>query len=117
MARERGEQHDLGLIALGLALRARGWRIVYLGTDTPIDTIEHTSRQLHPTLIVLSAVSSQRVQPVADQLHRLARRHPLALGGPAASNGALQSADVHLLAGDPTTAASNLTTRAQQHPT
>ena len=30
-----GEQHDLGLIAFGLALRARGWRIVYLGADTP----------------------------------------------------------------------------------
>ena len=26
-----GEQHDLGLIAFGLALRSRGWRIVYLG--------------------------------------------------------------------------------------
>lgn len=112
-----GEQHDLGLIALGLALRARGWRIVYLGTDTPIDTVEDTSRRLHPTLIVLSAVTSDRVQPVAEQLRRLASRHPLALGGPAASNGTLESADVHLLAGDPTTEASILTTRAQQHPT
>ena len=28
-----GEQHDLGLIAFGLALRARGWCIVFLGTD------------------------------------------------------------------------------------
>ena len=30
-----GEQHDLGLLAFGIALRARGWRIIYLGTDTP----------------------------------------------------------------------------------
>ena len=27
----QGEQHDLGLIAFGLALRARGWRVAYLG--------------------------------------------------------------------------------------
>jgi methanogenic corrinoid protein MtbC1 len=31
-----GEQHDLGLIAFGLALRAHGWRITYLGQDTPL---------------------------------------------------------------------------------
>ena len=41
-----GEQHDLGLIAFGLALRSRGWRIVYLGADTPIETVEEVSRQL-----------------------------------------------------------------------
>ena len=34
-----GEQHDLGLIAFGLALRARGWRIVYLGADTPVASV------------------------------------------------------------------------------
>ena len=35
-----GEQHDLGLIAFGLALRARGWRVAYLGPDTPLDTLD-----------------------------------------------------------------------------
>ena len=30
-----GEQHDLGLIAFALVLRARGWRIVYLGAGRP----------------------------------------------------------------------------------
>ena len=34
-----GEQHDLGLIAFGVALRARGWRITYLGQDTPLETL------------------------------------------------------------------------------
>jgi MerR family transcriptional regulator, light-induced transcriptional regulator len=112
-----GEQHDIGLIALGLALRARGWRIVYLGTDMPIDTVEDTSRELHPTLVVLSAVTGDRVEAVAEQLRRLAGRYPLALGGPAAANGSLGSAGVHLLAGDPITEAGMLTTRAQQRPT
>src|SRR5687768_8015810 len=28
-----GEQHDLPLVAFGLALRGRGWRIVFLGAD------------------------------------------------------------------------------------
>ena len=35
-----GELHDLGLIAFGLSLRQRGWRIAYLGADTPLDTLD-----------------------------------------------------------------------------
>ena len=33
-----GELHELGLISFGLALRAHGWRIAYLGSDTPLGT-------------------------------------------------------------------------------
>ena len=43
-----GEQHDLPLIAFGLALRGRGWRIVFLGTDTPAASIAETAGRLHP---------------------------------------------------------------------
>ena len=41
-----GEQHDLGALAFGLALRSRGWRISYFGADTAIEleTIELSSR-------------------------------------------------------------------------
>ena len=52
-----GEQHDLGLIAFGLALRSRGWRIVYLGADTPVDTVEEASGEVQPSLVVLAAVA------------------------------------------------------------
>ena len=30
-----GEQHELGLLCFGLLLRERGWRIAYLGAETP----------------------------------------------------------------------------------
>jgi DNA-binding transcriptional MerR regulator len=43
-----GEQHELGLLAFGLALRARGWRIGYLGADTPLDTLDRAARALDP---------------------------------------------------------------------
>ena len=86
-----GEQHDLGLIAFGLALRARGWRIVYLGPDAPIETVDDVSRRLQPSLVVLSAVSDERVQPVVEQLRGLAARQRLALGGAAAASGVLES--------------------------
>ena len=53
-----GEQHELGLISFGLALRARGWRIVYLGPDAPIETVIETSGRLQPSLVVLTAVTA-----------------------------------------------------------
>ncbi len=108
-----GERHDLGLIAFGLALRSRGWRIVYLGTDAPIETVEEVSRQLDPSLVVLVAVSSERVQPVLPQLRALAARHRLALGGGAAENGALEASGVLELTGDPIAEAARVTTLVQ----
>jgi MerR family transcriptional regulator, light-induced transcriptional regulator len=108
-----GEQHDLGLITFGLALRSRGWRIVYLGGDSPIETVEEVSRQLDPSLVVLTAVSSERVEPVVTQLRALAGRHRLALAGAAARNGALEGSGALALSGDPVAEAARVTTLVQ----
>src|SRR5437764_818197 len=78
-----GGQHDLGLMAFGLALRARGWRIVYLGADTPVETIEETVDRLEPSLVVLTAVRAERVRPVVPALRALARGRRVAIGGAA----------------------------------
>jgi DNA-binding transcriptional MerR regulator len=78
-----GEQHDLGLIAFGLALRSRGWRVIYLGPDAPIETIEDACREVEPSLVVVHAVTDRRVEPVAEQLAALAARHRVAIGGAA----------------------------------
>ena len=80
-----GEQHDLGLIAFGLALRARGWRVIYLGPDAPIETIEDACREVEPSLVVVHAVTARTGGiPVAEQLRALAARHRVAIGGAAA---------------------------------
>jgi DNA-binding transcriptional MerR regulator len=94
-----GEQHDLGLIAFGLALRARGWRIVHLGPDAPLETVEDACRRLEPGLVVLHAVTRERVEPVAAAIRDLARHHRVALGGAAAEPDGLGD-DVLLLRGD-----------------
>jgi DNA-binding transcriptional MerR regulator len=104
-----GEQHDLGLIAFGLALRSQGWRIVYLGPDSPLDTVADVSRQLEPSLVVLNAVSRERVRPVLSKLRALARRHTVALGGAAAED-TLEKEGILALTGDPTAEAARITT-------
>ncbi|HYW28229.1 MAG TPA: MerR family transcriptional regulator [Gaiellales bacterium] len=58
-----GERHDLGLVAFGLALRSQGWRITFLGADTPAESLADTARLLRPAVVVLSAATSQ---PLAD---------------------------------------------------
>jgi MerR family transcriptional regulator, light-induced transcriptional regulator len=105
-----GEQHDLGLIAFGLALRSQGWRIVYLGPDSPLDTVADVSHQLEPSLVVLNAVSQERVRPVLPKLRSLARGHRLALGGSAAEDEILERSGILALPGDPTAEAARVTT-------
>jgi MerR family transcriptional regulator, light-induced transcriptional regulator len=105
-----GEQHDLGLIAFGLALRSHGWRIVYLGPDSPIDTVADVSHQLEPSLVVLNAVSRERVRPVLPKLRSLARRHRLAIGGSAAEDETLEKEGILALTGHPTAEAARVTT-------
>jgi DNA-binding transcriptional MerR regulator len=76
-----GERHELGLIAFGLALRRRGWRIVYLGADTPLETIDEVSRDLDPAVVVVVGVDAARVRSALAELGELATRHRVALGG------------------------------------
>ncbi|MBX5441830.1 MAG: MerR family transcriptional regulator [Solirubrobacteraceae bacterium] len=96
-----GEQHDLGLIAFGLALRARGWRIVYLGADSPLDTVAELADRHAPALVVLSATDAARVEPAAPALRALAARHRLALAGDAAAGAEPVGPDVLALPGGP----------------
>jgi DNA-binding transcriptional MerR regulator len=80
-----GERHDLGLIAFGLALRARGFRILYLGADTPIESVAQTARAARPDVIVVSAVSAELFKEIAGELRELAAKYPVYLGGAGAT--------------------------------
>jgi DNA-binding transcriptional MerR regulator len=102
-----GEQHDLGLIAFGLALRARGWRIVYFGADTPLESVGEAARLFEPLFVVLSSVSADRFRPKRTELRRLAKSHRLCLGGVGSAGGADTGA--LLLTGDPVEEAERLT--------
>jgi methanogenic corrinoid protein MtbC1 len=51
-----GELHDLPLELFGALLRARGWRVVTLGADTPAMAIQEAVRLLHADACVLASV-------------------------------------------------------------
>jgi hypothetical protein len=75
-----GEQHDLGLIAFGLTLYRRGWRIIYLGPDTPIATIGQATESLPPDLVVLAGTVPELFAAHADAIADLARQTTVVLG-------------------------------------
>ena len=76
-----GELHDLGLIAFGLSLHRRGWRIAYLGADTPLETLDDAVTRLRPQVVVVSASAPERLAGVAKELRSLAMRVPVSVGG------------------------------------
>jgi DNA-binding transcriptional MerR regulator len=103
-----GELHDLPLIVFGLALAARGWRIIYLGPDTPIATIQETLTEVEPRLVVITAVTLRRLRSVKPHLAELARQVPLALAGAGASEALARDVGASVLGDDPVTAAERL---------
>jgi DNA-binding transcriptional MerR regulator len=103
-----GEQHDLGLIAFGLALRGRGWRIVYLGADTPLTSVADAAHASDAVFAVVSAVTPKRFSAYRDELRELAGRTRLCLAGAGAADAALDF-DVEILNGEPIGEAERMT--------
>jgi DNA-binding transcriptional MerR regulator len=96
-----GEQHDLALIVFGLGLRDRGWRITYLGPDTPLDTLVDTAGSLKPNAVVLAASTAAPFEGGHGTLRRLARLAPLWVAGHGATPQLAKRAGAQLLDVDP----------------
>jgi DNA-binding transcriptional MerR regulator len=102
-----GELHDLSLIVFGLALRRHGWRITYLGADTPLSTVADISATLDPDLVVLVAIAVP-LDEEREALALLAAQRPLALAGKAVSVELAASVGARRLAEDPVTEAERI---------
>jgi MerR family transcriptional regulator, light-induced transcriptional regulator len=105
-----GEQHDLGLIAFGLVLRERGWRIALLGGDTPIETISDAVTKLAPDVVVLAALTPEPFEAVADRIRALAEGTPVLIGGGGAGEGLAERLGARALLPDPVGAAAGMAT-------
>ena len=100
-----GELHDLSLIAFGLALREHGWRITYVGADTPLATIDEAASALRPDLVVIAAVDDSRLAACESELRDLAARFPLALAGAGLSDSLVERVGARHLRDGPLDAA------------
>jgi DNA-binding transcriptional MerR regulator len=104
------ELHDIALLAFGIVLNRNGWRIEYLGANTPLDDLIRLARAQHPDLVVLAGTRSERFDGLTDDLIRLAHVAPIALAGPGATPAAADAVGARLLTDDPVTAAERMPT-------
>ncbi len=103
-----GEQHDITLLAFGLVLRSYGWRILFLGADTPVATLTEAAETTRPALTVLASFDPDLLKPETSALRRLAKRVPLVLSGPGASDALCARLGVRRLDGDLVRAATEI---------
>jgi methanogenic corrinoid protein MtbC1 len=100
LACPQGEQHDLPLLLYALALRANGWRIAFLGADTPLQTVERVVEELRPDAVVLSLTTAEHGRAVERDVKALAARTPVFVGGRAADEELARRTDATLLEAD-----------------
>ena len=103
-----GELHDLALMVFGIVLHRSGWRIDYLGMDTPVAELTRTVDARRPALVVVAATLPETLGPLAAQLTALAQRAPLALAGAGATPEIASTVGARLMMRDPVTEAENI---------
>jgi DNA-binding transcriptional MerR regulator/methylmalonyl-CoA mutase cobalamin-binding subunit len=108
LAAPPGEQHDLGLIVCGLVLSRQGLRVVFLGADSPIETLITTVRTVRPALVLLSTVNPAAFDAVRDDLRELSAQVPLYLGAGGASPRLADDLGAAYVDGDPVSVAIEL---------
>ena len=109
-----GEQHDISLLAFGILLRSHGWRILFLGADTPVSTLKNTAQVTGPAAIVLVAFDAALFESEATALRQLARIAPLFLSGPGATDDLARLTRVRRLDGDLVAAAEEIARMSNQ---
>ena len=57
-----GERHELGLMMAAIALRRDGWKVVYLGADTPLADAVALAQRLPADLLGLSVAQREHAQ-------------------------------------------------------
>ncbi|WNG33523.1 MerR family transcriptional regulator [Archangium violaceum] len=81
------DTHEGGLLALGLHLKRKGWRVTLLGADTPAEALHAACQQVRPELVALSCVRKREAEELRQVLQAAVEACAPALvvvGGPGA---------------------------------
>jgi DNA-binding transcriptional MerR regulator len=103
-----GEHHELGLLVFGVALRRRGWRITYLGTDSPIGAVADTARSVLPAVVVLLSINPDNFLDHAREIKKLAKQVPVMIAGTGATAEVARQTQTRVLDQDPVSAAETI---------
>jgi DNA-binding transcriptional MerR regulator len=100
LASAEGDQHDLPVLLFGVVLRTHGWRITFLGANTPIASLTDTVQVIAPDVVVVSGTVDGVFDPLVEGLRGLARHARLYLAGPSSSEDLARRVNASHLDGD-----------------
>jgi len=80
-----GERHELGLMMASIAMRRDGWKIVYLGTDTPLRDAIALAEKMSARVLGISLSLDDRPGALEKSLRQTPEGLSVVLGGAAAS--------------------------------
>ena len=100
LASAEGDQHDLPVLLFGVVLRTHGWRITFLGADTPVASLAETVRAIRPDVVVVAGTVRGVFDPIVEQLREVSKDVPLYLAGAAADHDLAGRAEAVHLDGD-----------------
>ena len=103
-----GELHEMALMTFGIVLNRNGWRVGYLGANTPMLDLIQVASDIRPSLVVLAASTPERFAAVVPDLVLLAGIATLALAGEGATENLADETGARLITQDPVTAAQQL---------
>ena len=109
-----GEFHDIVLLSFGVLLGRAGWRIRYLGPDTPIHSLASAARLTQADAVVLACRRPTGFRGHASALTRLSQDHPVWIAGRGATPRVIDEVGVRHLGGDLLAAVAELTATARQ---
>ena len=109
-----GEFHDIVLLSFGVLLGRAGWRIRYLGPDTPIHSLASAARLTQADAVVLACRRPTGFRGHAAALRRLAQDHPVWIAGRGATPRVLEEVGVPSLGGDLVAAVAELSATARE---
>ena len=81
-----GEQHEGGVLGLGVHLKAAGWRLAVLGADTPVEAVTAAARTSEVDVVALSFVTPRPPEDMEAFVRAVVAgcSAPVVVGGPMA---------------------------------
>jgi MerR family transcriptional regulator, light-induced transcriptional regulator len=88
-ATPRGQEHELGALIVGVVASSEGWRVIYLGSNIPVEEIASAADYLDVKVVALSLVYPKDDQQLKRELIKLGKllssKTSLIIGGRAAA--------------------------------
>ena len=82
-----GDRHELGALMLAVTLRRGGYRVYFIGADTPLPDLAELARSLRPAAVFISVAMPECLEPLKAGRSHLDKMAPVVAFGGAAIDG------------------------------